>query len=312
MQRDVESSDDSDDSDSDDGSQNFHQGSGHTYLTGASLERAKSKDKRAKQGLSAQDKENFENILLKLSVSRWAIADAMGFAFDHVEAGFDIISSVKASFDNSKKGIVSVPNKVAKLYLLSDILHNSGVCIGMTGASRYRVLISNILPDIFANFGQELKLATGRMTSKQIEERILSVLKVWEEWSIFTAQYLAGLEMEFYDKFSDDRISTVNDGGVLLSLDIEALTKKGRLHGITIAEGEDAAIIATKILAVEAYIKDKLIYAPNIQVNAAVVPSKYDRNDLDDIDGAPIADIDGVPIDDIDGVPIDDIDGELI
>ena len=311
MPRDAESSDDSDGSDSDDSGQYTHQGSGHTYLTGASLERAKSKNKRAKQGLSTQDKDDFEIILRKLSVSRWARAGAMGFAFDHVEAGSDIVSTIKASFDTSKKGFVAIPNKVAKLYLLSDMLHNSGVCIGMNGASRYRVLISNVLPDIFANFGQELKLATGRMTSKQIEERVLSVLKVWGEWSIFTAQFLAGLEMEFYDKFSDDRISAVNDGGVLLSLDIEALTKKGRLHGITIPDGENAAIIATKILAVEAYIKDKLFYAPNIHVGAAAVaPSKYDRNALDEIDGAPIDDIDGAPIDDIDGAPIDDADGE--
>jgi len=171
-------SDDSDASDSDDSVQNTPLGVGHSYLTGASLERAKSKNKRAKQGLSAQEKQEFEVILRMLSVSRSSVAEGMGFAFDHVDASSDIVDTIKESFEKSKKGYVAVPNKVAKLYLLSDILHNSGVCVGMSGASRYRVLISNILPGIFANLGQELKLATGRMTSRQIEERILTVLKV--------------------------------------------------------------------------------------------------------------------------------------
>jgi len=117
--------------------------------------------------------------------------------------------------------------------------------------------------------------------------------------------------MEFYDKFSDDYINKVNDGGVLLSLDIESLTKKGRLHGIAIPEDENAAVISSKILAVEAYIKDKLIYAPSVYSSAAGA-NKCDEKAVDDIDGAPIDDIDGAPIDDIDGVPIDDIDGAPI
>lgn len=56
--------------------------------------------------------------------------------------------------------------KVARLYLLSDILHNSGAPI--KHASNYRSLLSACLPEIFLELGALRRSILGRMTSRQV------------------------------------------------------------------------------------------------------------------------------------------------
>lgn len=97
-------------------------------MTGAQIERARAKEKGvAVVGsvlLKDDDYDEFEAMLHGLSVSRPLIKAAMGFAFDKVESAKEISDILKESL-LVKETPVAV--KMARLYLLSDILHNSGI-----------------------------------------------------------------------------------------------------------------------------------------------------------------------------------------
>jgi hypothetical protein len=43
----------------------------------------------------------------------------------------------------------------------------------------------------------------GRMSAKNLEEKVMMLLKVWEKWSIYPPVFLGGLEASFQRKFSD-------------------------------------------------------------------------------------------------------------
>ena len=62
-----------------------------------------------------------------------------------------------------------IPTKVARLMLLSDVLHNSSAPV--KNASAYRTGFETRLPDIMESFNSLLRGVTGRITAE--------ALKVW-------------------------------------------------------------------------------------------------------------------------------------
>jgi hypothetical protein len=60
-----------------------------------------------------------------------------------------------------------IPTKVARLMLVSDILHNSSAPV--KNASAYRTFFQARLPDIFESFNETYKNVTGRMTAEALK-----------------------------------------------------------------------------------------------------------------------------------------------
>lgn len=61
--------------------------------------------------------------------------------------------------------------KVAGLYLLSDILHNSGAPV--KHASNYRGLVQSVLPEVFADLAALFRNnSLGRMSAFQVRNHI--------------------------------------------------------------------------------------------------------------------------------------------
>lgn len=102
-----------------------------------------------------------------------------------------------------------------------------------------RNAIQNCLPDIFLHLNEFLRGISGRMSANQLEERVVGVLRVWYDWTIFPTSYMYGLEAVFQQTESDiSRFSKIlppdNDSSAL-ERDIEGLRRKAKLAGISIA-----------------------------------------------------------------------------
>ena len=112
----------------------------------------------------------------------------------------------------------SIPTKVARLLLVSDILHNSSVPV--KNASAYRTKFEAALPDIMESFNDLYRSITGRITAEALkvhsqtalaigmkccyklirtflQERVLKVLQVWADWFLFSDAYIYGLRATF-------------------------------------------------------------------------------------------------------------------
>ena len=204
-------------------------------MTGAQIERAKAQERGARRAKLSQRKfDELKNDLKELTLGRDSIRSTMGFALDNTEASEDIVSIIA---DSILEDSASPPLKVAHIYLLSDILHNSGAAV--KNASMFRTHIQAALPRVFNELNSWKRDALGRMSATQFEDRVLAVMRVWSDWAIFPPSYIYGLEAMFFRTENDQQQldqqqeKDGNDGAV--DQDEEAVRRQARLSGLVVS-----------------------------------------------------------------------------
>ena len=201
------------------------------YMTGRQMERARDgRRKGSRRGVSkfdggtkmgAVELEQF-NVLVKqkLSVSRKAICEAMSFCFEQSGSAKEISELVREALIDSS---ATLEMRIARLYLLSDILFNSQQP-GVKNAFLYRDAIEKMAPEIFSSLGRHGGGNIGRMTMNKLRTAVSSVLagtynlgkscrrtklhvaanriclipsKAWTDWSVYNPAFLDELEARF-------------------------------------------------------------------------------------------------------------------
>eukprot|EP00401_Gymnodinium_catenatum_P006777 CAMPEP_0117511688 /NCGR_PEP_ID=MMETSP0784-20121206/28638_1 /TAXON_ID=39447 /ORGANISM="" /LENGTH=548 /DNA_ID=CAMNT_0005307371 /DNA_START=80 /DNA_END=1723 /DNA_ORIENTATION=+ len=144
--------------------------------------------------------DGFDKMLAQLGTNRGSVSDAMVYCMEnaphHAEA---LATRLAASL--GKAGLTT--NAIlARLFVVSDVLHNSGS--KRQGASQYRVSLQELLPEVFENLGRvwlrKLEKQADRVRS---EGAIRQVLKAWERWRAFPLLYTRGLECLIFMQISD-------------------------------------------------------------------------------------------------------------
>lgn len=221
----------------------------------ASPERSSSRRKR--DTLSEEERDAFEMMLRKLSAERDLVGDAMVFAINRAEAAKEVVETLTESMTILE---TPIPSKIARLYLVSDILHNSSAAVAK--ASLYRSLFETSLEEIFQALGDKLASIDGRITAEGMKEKVLRVLRVWEVWSLYPQQFTTKLESLFLGKpvasLTSDRPA--------------ATSKDANIDGAPIDDDVDGE---------------------------ALDGEEWDGEPLDgeDVDGEPMDDLDGEPMD---------------
>ncbi|GAO47625.1 hypothetical protein SAICODRAFT_189112 [Saitoella complicata NRRL Y-17804] len=245
-------------------------------------------------------------LVRRLDVSRrGTIAAAMAYCLGRADAAEEVVEVLCAACRSTK---ASPGVLLARLFLVSDILHNSSTPI--KDAWRYRAAFEESLGRVFGYLGDVYRgFEGGRIKAKTWEERVLGVVGVWEGWMMFSAGVLGG--------FRGWLRGEVGEG------EREAATGAGERE---VAEGVDGKEGEVKV-------KQggwKTVGGASVPHSIAAVPTQsstgnvnVDGDESIDVDGGPMntadIDIDGAPlyldddddIDDIDGVPLDlDVDDD--
>ena len=131
-------------------------------------------------------------MLRSLTLRRDRIARITSFAIDHSSSYPTVVSILTSSL---LRPTTPIPRKLARLYALSDILHNSGTPI--SNAWRYRAALEAQLPLIFAHMGQVVKSFAGRIRREEFRGKVLDVLQVWEGWIVVSPHVLERLRKVF-------------------------------------------------------------------------------------------------------------------
>ncbi|KAG0472334.1 hypothetical protein HPP92_016880 [Vanilla planifolia] len=160
--------------------------SSSTYAAG------RSRRIEVERSLTDPQRDEFEDMLRALTLERGLIKEAMGFALDNADAAGEIVEVLTESLTLKE---TPIPTKVARLMLVSDILHNSSVPV--KNASAYRTKFETTLPDIMESFNDLYRSVTGRITAEALKERVLQVLQVWADWFLFSDAYVNGLRATF-------------------------------------------------------------------------------------------------------------------
>ncbi|CAL9229878.1 unnamed protein product [Arabidopsis halleri] len=244
-----------------------------TYAAG------KGRRTEAEQTLTDSQRDEFEDMLRALTLERSQIKEAMGFALDNADAAGEVVEVLTESLTLKE---TSIPTKVARLMLVSDILHNSSARV--KNASAYRTKFEATLPDIMESFNDLYCSVTGRITAEALKERVLKVLQVWADWFLFSDAYINGLRATFLrsgnsgvtsfhsicgdapdiekkglignmnnaDKFNQDAALAMGQGDArqeLMNLPISELERRCRHNGLSLVGGRE--MMVAQLLSLE-------------------------------------------------------------
>ncbi|KAJ1786028.1 hypothetical protein LPJ59_006014 [Coemansia sp. RSA 2399] len=126
------------------------------------------------------------------AAQRGPIAEAMTFAIDHAYAASDVVEIVCQSLVDQ----ASLPNdKLSKLMLISDILHNCSAPV--PNAWRLRQAVEERLDRIFEDLAVAFRSIDARLKAEQFRKAVLAVLAVWEAWMMFPGKDIYKLAAMF-------------------------------------------------------------------------------------------------------------------
>ncbi|KAJ1836923.1 hypothetical protein LPJ70_006046, partial [Coemansia sp. RSA 2708] len=113
---------------------------------------------------------------------RGVIASAMAMAVECAHAPEQVVDIVCQAFANAQTPTA----KLAKLHLVSDILHNSAAPVA--NAWRLRQAFEPRLEEVFDALVLAHRAIDARLRAEQFRKRVLAVLAVWETWVVYPAE----------------------------------------------------------------------------------------------------------------------------
>ncbi|XP_068160489.1 U2 snRNP-associated SURP motif-containing protein isoform X1 [Antennarius striatus] len=229
-----------------------------------------------KGSLKEEERDKLEEMLRGLTPRRGDVAEAMLFCLSRAEAAEEIVECITESLSILK---TPLPKKIARLYLVSDVLYNSSAKV--SNASYYRKYFEAKLCQIFSDLNATYKAIQGHLQSENFKQRVMSCFRAWEEWAVYPDPFLIKLQNIFL-------------GLVNLSAEKES--------PVIIMEPEPVEDIDGAPIGGEYVDGTPLEDVDGVPIDSGTI-------DGAPIDGAPLDDLDGVPIkpmeEDIDGIPLD-------
>ena len=155
--------------------------------------------KKTGNQLSRSELQQLVRLLGALTCDRKNVCACMAFALGAADCASDVVDVIVDSLlcgvgtppsepAASFSGLLPISRRVAHLFVISDILHNSSQPV--PHASLYRTAFQKRLPEVFTAFHTTLGMITGRITLNNLKERVLGVLRVWETRSLYPTPVL--------------------------------------------------------------------------------------------------------------------------
>uniref|UniRef100_H2XVP1 U2 snRNP-associated SURP motif-containing protein n=1 Tax=Ciona intestinalis TaxID=7719 RepID=H2XVP1_CIOIN len=162
------------------------------YSTG--LEETDSEDEfpMHKSAKASDERDKLEDILRSLLPRQKLIGDAMVFCLQHAECAEEIVECLAESLS-----ILETPltKKIARLYLISDILHNSSAKVA--NASFFRKQLESKLEQVMTDLHLCHVAISSRLRAEQFKQKILSCFRAWDDWAIYPDKLLIHLQNTF-------------------------------------------------------------------------------------------------------------------
>ncbi|KEP61560.1 UNVERIFIED_CONTAM: RNA recognition motif-containing protein [Hammondia hammondi] len=165
--------------------------------------------------LGSEDRDTLEEHLRDITRQRESVKSAMIFCMSHANCSAEIALCLYEALTLAE---TNVDSKLARLYLLSDILFNSSA--PTPSAWSYRASLEKYLPRIFLHWTQmfcgnstereseqkdaangEVQEETRRKERRQkyqIRRLLKRLLRIWTGWAVYSPAFLQGLEASLF------------------------------------------------------------------------------------------------------------------
>ncbi|XP_021941946.1 U2 snRNP-associated SURP motif-containing protein [Zootermopsis nevadensis] len=201
------------------------------YTQGMPDELVEGEEKEPRKGsLSNTQRDRLEDLLRNMTPERLKVAEAMVFCIEHSEAADEICDCIAESLSILQ---TPIPKKIARLYLISDILHNCGVKI--TNASFYRKGLESRLLHIFQDVHAAYMSLESRLKAEGFKLRVMQMFRAWEEWAVYPKDFLIKLQNTFLGltSMSDGKSHQESEGEEETEVRVES-----ELDGMPMSGGE--------------------------------------------------------------------------
>ncbi|KAF9926155.1 U2 snRNP-associated SURP domain-containing protein [Linnemannia zychae] len=234
--------------------------------------------------LSRGERSFFEAQLRMLTTQRRSVGRAMLFCMQHAEAADEVVDILAASMT-----LTTTPQNVrlARLYLISDILHNSS--ISLPNVWKLRSALEIKMPIIFEGLNAIYRQIDARMKAEQFRRQITGVLGIWENWIVFPQHYIAHLNNLLVRK------EPTESGGT-----------SGQQQQASSPTSSTAASTSAGLGQLSTFERVET-GGENNNIDGEPIEINENIGGEEDLDGVPLEDdLDGVPMDydDLDGVPL--------
>merc|ERR1739838_176882 len=186
---------------------------------------------KIKGELSQDDRDFLEDTLRNLLPRQKTIGEAMVFCLQHADWAEEIVQCITESLSLKETPLTK---KVARMYLISDILYNSSAKVSK--ASFFRKHFETKLELVMQHVHTCHEEITGRLRAEQFKQKILKLFRVWDEWSIYPENFLVLLQNIF--------LGLVTPTIKPLSQDDEAEEVDEEIDGIPLDDNIDGSVIA--------------------------------------------------------------------
>ncbi len=132
-------------------------------------------------------------MLRGLYPDRNPVAEAMVWCIEHADAGEEIVECISESLSIAETPLAK---KIARLYLISDILHNCSVK-GVPNVSYYRKGFQSRLPEVFGDMKSCHQAIESRMKAEAFKQRVMGCFRAWEDWALYPQDFLIRLQNIF-------------------------------------------------------------------------------------------------------------------
>ncbi len=132
-------------------------------------------------------------MLRGLLPDRNPVAEAMVWCIEHADAWEEIVECISEALSIQETPLAK---KVARLYLISDILHNCSIK-GVPNVSYYRQGFQAKLPEIFGDLKSSHEAVQSRMKAEAFKQRVMSCFRAWEDWALYPQDFLIKLQNIF-------------------------------------------------------------------------------------------------------------------
>ncbi|GAA5935501.1 uncharacterized protein JCM15063_001056 [Sporobolomyces koalae] len=301
------------------------EGNNDVYSSDSSEDSEQDRVGKGKLGKLAQKR--FEALLRGLTSTRDKIARGMTFALEHADCAAFIADLLVCSLTIDT---TPVPRKLARLHLISDILHNASA--SLPNAWVYRSIFEKRLEKVFDHLGDVYLSFPGRMKAEQFRGLVEKVIDVWDkEWLVFEPSViedykrrLSGIDSvapEDYVPSSNTTQPSEPEITPIQSPSLESMSRQSSnpiptppSHHQDEPEPEEKKSFGGFKMSFKA-----ATFAPAVS-EPLVTSTSSITTEIVDVDGAPMVeaegeDVDGAALDldgegiDLDGAAIEDLDG---
>lgn len=187
---------------------------------------------RRTETLGRFSRHRFESMLRGLTLRRERIARCTAFAIEHAHAS-DVVADVLTQ--SLLLPSTPIPRKLARLYVISDVLHNSAVPLPHAWKYRSAFESHGRLQVVFKHFAAVARSFPGIMKQEGVRGQLRALLDVWDDWMVFSPSVMRDLH---------EIVDARNEGGVVSDdIDGEAIEAIEAMDGEAIdgeaIDGED-------------------------------------------------------------------------